>query len=173
MKCMNNTKKIEYRVRKKTSGCDSKFEDFFYDTFYVPEGLCSLPRDILRLPYYQQYFSDLGSRKGDLCYEAFDTRTSAVIGAVWTRFIINDIKIDTNTPYLLISVSAEYRGRGIGSALLHRILSELKGNGYEKVVLSVHRHNRAVALYERFGFSIVDSDNESYMMVRLLQTENV
>lgn len=50
---------------------------------------------------------------------------------------------------------------------------ELKRIGYEKVVLSVHRHNRAVALYERFGFSIVDSDNESYMMVKLFQSENV
>lgn len=59
---------------------------------------------------------------GDLCYEAYDTRTGDVIGIVWTRFIIDDIMIDKSTPYLLISVSAEYRDRGIGSALWHRIL---------------------------------------------------
>ena len=158
---------IDYLVREKTTGCDSRIEDFFYDTFYMPDGIAPLPRKILSLPYYQKYFDDLGSRKGDLCYEAYDTHTCDVVGAVWTR-LVSDSEIESNTPFLLISVSAEYRGRGIGTALLQRILSELKRNGFDKVILFVHRHNRAVSLYKRYGFSVYDSNNEYYKMVKVL-----
>lgn len=159
---------IDYFVREKTSECDRKIKDFFYDTFYVPEGTSTLPREILTIPYYQKYYDGLGSRKGDYCYEAYDTHRKCIIGIVWTRLISGELNIDSRVPFLMVSVSAEYRGMGVGSALMVRILSELQHAGYNKVILSVHRHNRALALYERHGFFIYDSDEENYMMMKLL-----
>jgi diaminopimelate decarboxylase len=52
-----------------------------------------------------------------------------------------------------LSVSADHRGRGIGSALLAAAFRWARGAGVEKIVLSVYPHNTAaVALYRKFGF---------------------
>ena len=52
-----------------------------------------------------------------------------------------------------IAVLAEYRGRGIGSALLRASLEEARRIGFTRVELSYRSGNAAVgALYERFGF---------------------
>ncbi len=96
--------------------------NFFFDTFYVPEGLEPLPREVLSLPYYQKYFINICSREGDYCFVAEDIFSKEIAGAVWTRIINDDIGTDYNTPFLLISVSAMYRGRGIGSSLLFMIV---------------------------------------------------
>lgn len=47
-----------------------------------------------------------------------------------------------------------YRSNGIGSALLHRLLLWAEGAGIHRIAMQVHEHNsRAIALYERHGFS--------------------
>jgi L-phenylalanine/L-methionine N-acetyltransferase len=52
-----------------------------------------------------------------------------------------------------MSVSKEWRGRGVGSALLQEALRWARSVGVEKVSLTVYEHNtRAVALYRKFGF---------------------
>lgn len=157
-----------YPVREKTPDCDKKIEDFFYDTFYLPFGMTSLPREILNAPYYRKFFFNLGREKGDLCFEACDTATNEIVGVVWTRLIPYDSERDYKTPFLLISVLTQYRGKGIGSSLMRRILAELKCAGYTEVILSVHYQNRAIALYEKFGFSIYGSDGDCYLMAKSL-----
>lgn len=160
--------RMAYIVSKQTSGHNIKIEDFFYDTFYVPDNLDPLPREIVKLPFYQKYICDLGCKEGDYCFVAQDSITGETVGAVWTRFIEDDVIVERGSPFLLISVSAEYRGNGIGSTLLLRILTELKEHGYTKVSLTVNKQNRAVDLYEKFGFSIYGSDDENYFMVKYL-----
>ena len=60
-----------------------------------------------------------------------------IVGAVWVR-IMNDYgHIDDTTPSLAMSVYQEYRGLGIGTALLKELPSTLKSQGYPKVSLSV------------------------------------
>lgn len=52
-----------------------------------------------------------------------------------------------------IAVAADYRSRGVGSALLNEAFSWARGVGVEKIVLSVYPTNTgAVALYRKFGF---------------------
>ncbi len=52
-----------------------------------------------------------------------------------------------------IAVSADRRGRGIGSALLAEALRWARDRGVAKLVLSVYPDNdRAIALYRKFGF---------------------
>lgn len=157
-----------YPVRKKTPACDQKIEDFFYDTFFLPPDMTPLPREILDDPYYRKFFSNLGREEGDFCFEAYEAVTNEIVGIVWTRIIHHVSECDCRAPFLLISVSAKYRGKGIGRALMRRILAELKCAGYTKVILSVHYQNRAVTLYEKFGFSIYDSDGDCYLMAKFL-----
>jgi RimJ/RimL family protein N-acetyltransferase len=50
-------------------------------------------------------------------------------------------------------VSDGWRGRGIGSALLHASIERARGAGAHKIALQVWPHNSpAIALYEKFGF---------------------
>jgi ribosomal protein S18 acetylase RimI-like enzyme len=52
-----------------------------------------------------------------------------------------------------IAVAADYRSRGVGSALLKEAFGWARGVGVEKIVLSVYPTNTgAVALYRKFGF---------------------
>jgi ribosomal protein S18 acetylase RimI-like enzyme len=54
-----------------------------------------------------------------------------------------------------IGVSAEYRGRGIGKALLKAVLESAKAAGLTRIELSVREDNaRAIALYEKLGFVV-------------------
>ena len=87
-----------------------------------------------------------------------------VIGAVWTR-IMNDYgHIDDETPSFAISLYKEYRGQGIGTQLMKKMLVLLKEKGYEKASLAVQKANYAVQMYEKVGFKIVDENDEEYIM---------
>ena len=50
-------------------------------------------------------------------------------------------------------VFAEYRGRGIGQALLEAIIAWARDRGHDEISLLVFPHNTvAIALYRKFGF---------------------
>ncbi len=52
-----------------------------------------------------------------------------------------------------MSVAADVRGAGVGTALLEKALTWARARGFMKVTLSVFPHNRrAIAFYERHGF---------------------
>jgi ribosomal protein S18 acetylase RimI-like enzyme len=57
------------------------------------------------------------------------------------------------TGVLGMGVIEQFRGRGIGSALMATTLEAAKQRGITRVELHVREHNqRAIALYEKFGF---------------------
>jgi len=59
----------------------------------------------------------------------------------------------THAGWLGMGVLQEYRGQGIGSALLHQALAEARHRGMERVELSVFASNlTAIHLYEKFKF---------------------
>lgn len=61
----------------------------------------------------------------------------------------------THAGWLGMGVLKEYRGQGIGSALLHQALSEARNRGLERVELNVFASNlTAIRLYEKFKFEI-------------------
>jgi putative acetyltransferase len=52
-----------------------------------------------------------------------------------------------------MAVAPEWRGRGVGSALMNEVIRWAKEMGVEKLALSVYPHNEAaLALYRKFGF---------------------
>jgi putative acetyltransferase len=67
--------------------------------------------------------------------------------------IAREAGLDAHVATLGMSVDKEWRGRGVGSALLGEALRWARSVGVEKVSLTVYQHNtRAVALYRKFGF---------------------
>ena len=61
----------------------------------------------------------------------------------------------THASWLGMGVLREYRGQGIGSALLHQALAEARNRGLERVELSVFASNlTAIQLYKKFKFKI-------------------
>ena len=89
-----------------------------------------------------------------------------LVGAVWTR-IINDYgHVDDQTPSLAISLLEGYRGQGLGTSLMTKMLEVLKAKGVKKVSLSVQKANPALKLYRRLGFNPLSENNEDYVMVK-------
>ena len=111
-------------------------------------------------------FSVRVSGEADNCIVADDN--NRVVGAVWTR-IMNDYgHVDDHTPSFAISLYKEYRGNGIGTKMMERMLEKLRQQGYKKASLAVQKENYAVKMYENVGFRIVDQNIEEYIMVCML-----
>ena len=54
-----------------------------------------------------------------------------------------------------MGVIMEYRGHGIGEALIRAALAHAKSTGLSRVELTVHEENKpAIALYEKMGFTV-------------------
>ena len=63
----------------------------------------------------------------------------------------------------------EYRGKGIGTALMSEMLAILKKRGYKQASLSVQKKNFAAEMYRKLGFKIIDENEEEYLMVKKLR----
>ena len=141
-------------------------EKFLYEAIFVPNGVEPPPKSIIYRPELQVYISEFGTSKHDISLVA-DINGEAV-GAVWVR-IMNDYgHIDDKTPSFAISVCKEYRGKGIGTALMKEMLTILKRRGYEQSSLSVQKANFAAEMYRKLGFQVVDENEEEYLMLKKL-----
>lgn len=138
-------------------------EDFLYEAIFIPEGVEAPPREIIFKPELQVYIKDFGSRDGDYCLVA--ENDNKIIGAVWVR-IMNDYgHIDDQTPSFAISIFKDFRNKGIGTALMKKMLTLLKERGYRRASLAVQKANYAVKMYKKVGFEIVDENDEEYIMI--------
>ena len=138
-------------------------KDFLYEAIFIPEGATPPPRRILDQPELQVYIDDFGFRKGDYCLVA--DCDEKVVGAVWTRIMDDYGHVDDDTPSLAISLYKEYRGKGIGTQMMVKMLELLKKQGFKRASLAVQKANYAVKMYERVGFQTVDENEQEYIMV--------
>ncbi len=138
-------------------------DNFLYEAIFIPEGVEPPPRTIITSPELQVYVDRFGELKDDWGLAA--EVDGKIVGAVWVR-IMNDYgHINDETPSLAISLYKEYRGFGIGTAMMKEILALLKSHGYKQVSLSVQKANYAAKLYLKVGFEIVRENEEEYIMV--------
>ncbi len=140
--------------------------DFLYEAIYIPNGVAPPPRSVISLPKLQEYIVDFGARKHDRALAA--ELDGNIIGAVWARLMDDYGHIDDDTPSLAMSVYEEYRGMGIGTALLNEMLKALKAQGCSMVSLSVQKENYAVKMYLAAGFCIESENEEEYIMAAYL-----
>lgn len=73
--------------------------------------------------------------------------------------------IDDDTPSLAISLYKDYRGKGIGTALMCAIIDTYAEKGYKRLSLAVQKANYAVKMYEKVGFKTVSENDEEYIMM--------
>lgn len=154
---------MNYNIRKMKPEEYALLYDFLYEAIFIPEGVQAPPRVIIEQPELQVYVEDFGEKKDDICFVAETEKK--VIGAVWVR-VMNDYgHVEDGVPSFAISLYKEYRGLGIGTALMTRMLAELKAKGYKKTSLAVQKANYAVRMYQKVGFKIIDENEEEYIMV--------
>ena len=160
---MQSDESMNYIIRNIRGNETDILKDFLYEAIYIPEGIEPPDKDIVKKPELRVYIDGFGSNKGDYCLVA--ESDDKVVGAVWTR-IMNDYgHVDDDTPSFAISLYKEYRGQGIGTQLMIKMLELLKENGYKRASLAVQKANYAVKMYEKVGFKTVDENEEEYIMV--------
>lgn len=143
-------------------------EDFLLEAIYVPEDFTGqVPRSVIYDdPRCRAHFEGFGTLPDDRALVAeVDGR---VVGACWVRTTDCHGRLgDDHTPAFAISLFRDYRGRGIGTRMMQRMLGELREAGYARASLGVIKANRAVHLYERLGFRVVGdgTDETEWLMV--------
>ena len=161
---------MEYIIREIKQTEYSVLTDFLYEAIFIPDGAKPPEKSIINLPELQVYVAGFGKEKDDICFVA--EVEGKIVGAVWVRDMNDYGHIEEGVPSFAISLYNEYRGYGIGTALMQRMLCELKQRGYEKASLSVQKANYAVQMYLKVGFEIVDEHEEEYIMVCDLKKKN-
>ena len=141
-------------------------DNFLYEAIFVPEGIEPPPKTIITSPELQVYVERFGESKDDWGLAA--EVDGKIVGAVWVRSMNDYGHIDAETPSLAISLYKDYRGFGIGTAMMKEILTLLKLHGYSRVSLSVQKANYATKMYLKIGFEIVKENEEEYIMMYYL-----
>lgn len=164
--------------------------EMLYQALYVPEGEDPPPREILYEPQIARYVTTWNIREdlalvaeaaiaGDEAADAASGDAPAtgadshkLIGAIWGRRFSEDEPgfgfVSEDTTELSMAVSPEYRGRGVGAALLEAFLADVRKRGRPAISLSVDRRNPALRFYERAGFAEhATAGNSVTMLLRL------
>lgn len=159
----------EYKVRPLMLSDQPFLWEMLYESLYVPEGHAPFERGILEQPEIARYVRGWG-RENDSGFVAVDADGRS-LGAIWLRLFKGEEKgfgyVDDQTPELGMAVLAEYRGQGIGTSLLARLIESAEGV-YEYLSLSVAAENPARRLYQRLGFEEVGKCDDSITMRRKL-----
>ncbi len=129
---------MDYTVRKIMDKEYPMLEDFLYEAIFIPQGAEPPPRSIINNAGLQVYVKDFGKYPDDRCLVA--EAGEKIIGAVWVRIMDDYGHVDDKTPSLAISLYKDYRGHGIGTALM-------------------------LKMYRKVGFKIIGESDEEYIMV--------
>lgn len=154
---------MNIRIREINRNEHKLLDDFLYEAIFIPEGVQAPPRDIINEPELQVYVRDFGTQEGDICFVA--EVEGKIVGAVWVRIMDDYGHIEDGVPSFAISLYKQYRGLGIGTAMMKQMLKELKKRGYQKTSLAVQKANYAVKMYKNVGFEIIDESEEEYIML--------
>lgn len=158
-----------FEIRPLTPSDQPFLWEMLYQSLYVPDGRAPFERSILAHRDIARYVEGWG-REGDCGFVALD-ENGRPVGAVWLRLLKGEERgfgyVDDETPELGMAVLPEYRGRGVGTSLLSRVI-EAAGGKYEYISLSVSAGNPAARLYRRLGFEEVRQSGDARTMKRCL-----
>jgi GNAT superfamily N-acetyltransferase len=162
---MNDKK---YFMRALTIHDEAILWEMLFHAIFVPPGESAPEQTILKDARIAGYVADWG-KADDMGFLALEKETLLPLGATWLRLLTNAYRgygyFNDSTPELSIAMIPNWRGRGIGTALLRKLLDKADQT-YETISLSVDERNPAVMLYNHFGFEIVAGSNHSLTMLR-------
>lgn len=162
------TNLVEIKLRRLAAGDAGIVREMLYWALFVPAGQPALPRSILEEPAIRHYTEGWG-RAGDMGWSAqLDGRC---VSAAWLRlfpasdpgygFVAPDI------PELSVATLPEFRGRGIGSRVMERLLDSARER-FAGISLSVTGSNPARRWYERMGFVRQSAADGAWLMLKRL-----
>lgn len=160
---------MTYIIRNMSPSEYPLLADFLYEAIYRKDDSIIVPRSILDKPELQVYYENFGQEKEDSCLCAEVHKQ--IVGAVWVRNINGYGQLDDTTVELAISLYKEFRGQGIGSAMMVQMLHRLQQAGYKRVSLAVQKENYAYHMYLALGFHTVQEMVEEVLMVYDFDTD--
>jgi ribosomal protein S18 acetylase RimI-like enzyme len=152
------------RYRPATREDEPLLWTMLYQAIHVPSGAEPPPEDVVRRPELARYVE--GWSDDDLGLIAI--WHGERVGAAWLRLLTGEHRgyghVADDVPELAVAVLPQWRGRGVGSALLRRLLASARER-HTRVSLSVNAANPARRLYERLGFRNVEMRGDAVAMV--------
>ena len=125
----------------------------------------NLPDD----PQISIIFHEWG-KSGDIAFIA-ENEDGQQIGAAWYRFYTLDAHsygfIDSDIPEIGIAVKPDFRGSGVGTAILKRLIEKAAKRNIRALSLSVERNNYAAELYKKFEFVNIGNSADSHWTMML------
>ena len=88
-------------------------------------------------------------------------------GFVLTRHAANEEEL------LLIAVTPEFRGRGLGGTLIDRLVKSATERGATRIFLEMRRGNPAVHLYQKVGFEPIGERPNYYRLTNGNQVDAI
>lgn len=124
------------------------------------------PATVLAHPEVSIYHEGWG-RTGDIGVKA--TAGGQLVGAAFARFFTEESHghgfVDPDTPEVGIGIVTGHRGQGVGRLLMDGLAEVARTEGIGRLSLSVNNPNPAKRLYESLGYTLVEDDGESSIMV--------
>lgn len=91
-------------------------------------------------------------------FDGADANSSHVLVFSEKRDAVGTGRIEATGKIARLAVIAEYRKRGVGSAILERLIDEARSRNFDRVFL--HAQTHALDFYKKFGFV---SEDEVFM----------
>lgn len=80
-----------------------------------------------------------------------------IVGYSGFRFVLDEGHITT------LAVHPDYRGRGIGTSLVSKLIESAKNKNIKRLFLEVRESNKvAQKIYKKLGFKVIDRRREYY-----------
>lgn len=163
MNCTGYPEMLE--LRPLTPADEPFLWEMLYYALYVPQGQPPFPREIVYEPEIRRYVEGWGQEDDKGVLALVEGKPA---GAVWIRLFPGEQRgygyVDDRTPELSIAILPGYRGQGIGTKLITRLLEMVKAQ-YPQISLSVSPDNPAVRLYVRLRFEIIIQTPSSLTMM--------
>jgi predicted GNAT family N-acyltransferase len=83
-------------------------------------------------------------------WDGADENSSHVLAFSKKRDVVGTGRLEPTGKIARLAVVGEYRGQGVGSAMLIRLVEEARQRGFDQVYL--HAQTHALNFYKKFGF---------------------
>ena len=148
-------------------------KEVVYQSIYVPKGNPRPSRGIMESADLRKYYEHWG-KKGDYGLSVTPALSQKPVGAALVRYHVASKAgygfVSEQIPELSVALLPGYRGMGLGSQLLERLISDLEAQGCPGISLSVDKRNPAMKLYEKLGFKTVRLEGNPTMLLNLNNT---
>lgn len=166
----------QWSVRPGTRFEQSVLQRMIYEALYWQPDAEREPFEfVVSHPEISRYV-DAWGRPGDTAMIAVGAPDDRPVGAAWYRLFSEDQPgygfVAPDVPELAIAVEHDYRGQGVGRALLESLIRSGRQSGVSRLSLSVELANvPALSLYQRLGFVPVGGDEHNYTMLLCFDSE--